>query len=92
MTNAKRSYLENILRDSERAVRYWENALIANIADEIELVLEDRNWSKKDLADKVGMSPEHIYRLLTGQRTMTLKTLARICFALDARPQIRLLR
>ena len=87
---SKKSELEEILENEARAIRYWENALIADITDEIEMALEDRGWSHKDLAERLGVTPGHVSRLLSGQRNMTMKTLARIGYVLGVHPRLRL--
>lgn len=52
--------------------------------------LEDRGWSKADLARELGKSKSYISQLLNGGRNMTLRTFAEISHVMGLRADIRL--
>lgn len=46
-------------------------------------MMDTRKVTRSELADRVGVTKGYISQLLTGQRNMTLRTLARLADALD---------
>ena len=60
--------------------------LIANLTEEIELLLERKNISRKELAEEIGKTPGYVSQLLSGSRNMTLATFADICLGMSMRP------
>ena len=64
--------------------------LIYNVTEDFLVILEDRNISKKELANRLGKSQSYVTQLLSGLRNMTLGSLSDICFALDFEPKIQL--
>jgi transcriptional regulator with XRE-family HTH domain len=64
--------------------------LVYNVTEDILLVLEDMEISKKELARRLGKSRSYISQILSGARNMTLGSLSDICVALDVKPNINL--
>jgi len=50
----------------------------------------DEILENEERAKKLGVTPGHVSRVLSGQRNMTMKTLAKIGYALGIHPQLRL--
>lgn len=67
---------------------FAREALVYNVTEDILVMLEDLNISKKELARRLGKSPSFVTQVLSGARNMTLGTLSDICQALGARPAI----
>lgn len=60
--------------------------LIVNLTEEIELLLEEKGMSRKDLAEKIHKSKSYVSQVLSGSRNMTLSTFADICSGMEIRP------
>ncbi len=67
---------------------YAREVLVYNVTEDILVVLEDLNVSKKELARRLGKSRSYVTQILSGARNMTLGTLSDICFALDVKPKV----
>jgi transcriptional regulator with XRE-family HTH domain len=49
------------------------------ILDQLELL----NWSQKDLAEKMGVSPQYINKIVKGKENLTLETLSHLQIVLE---------
>ena len=76
-------------RAEDRALAREE--LIYNVTEDLLVVMERLEVSKKELARRLGRSKSYVTQLLSGARNMTLGTLSDICFALGITPGITLL-
>ena len=63
-------------------------ALTMRLADVIQETLEGRCLTRADLARVLGVSKAHITQSLSGQRNLTLKTVAEALHALDTRLEV----
>lgn len=59
----------------------WDHAM--EISATVYKRMKALGLKNKDLADKMGVTPARIPRILSGEQSMTLKTLARLESALD---------
>lgn len=73
----------------ERA--YQRDELIYNVTEDILVLLEDMNISKKELARRLGKSQSYVTQTLSGSRNMTLSSLSDICFALGKKVGVNIL-
>ena len=80
-------------------MKHWLNEPSVEVAAEklvleaVELILEQMeraNVSHTELAKLLGKSNSHVSQLLSGDRTMTLRTLAKISFALSCQVKLNL--
>lgn len=55
-----------------------------DVVDQIHHILEQKNMTQKDLAQKLGKSESEISKWLSGGHNITLKTIAKLEIALDA--------
>ena len=53
------------------------------ISQQISHLLEEKGWSQKDLAKKLGKQESEVSKILSGLHNITLKTLSRIESVLD---------
>ena len=71
-----------------------EETLIVEATEEVCRVMEGEDSeggvTRKELADRLGRSKGFVTQLLSGERNLTLRTLADLAFALDRRVEIRL--
>jgi len=70
----------------ERA--FAREELVYNVTEDILLVLEDLDVSKKELARRLSKSRSYVTQILSGARNMTLGSLSDICLALGVKPKI----
>lgn len=62
--------------------------LIVSVTEQVWAALEDSNLSKADLARALETSKSNVTQLLSGNRNMTLATLADIGEAVGVKPQV----
>ncbi|WP_110303846.1 helix-turn-helix domain-containing protein [Aeromonas veronii] len=72
----------------ERA--YQRDELIYNVTEDILVLLEDMNISKKELARRLGKSQSYVTQTLSGSRNMTLSSLSDICYALGKKVDVNI--
>lgn len=63
---------------------------IYNVTEDLLVIMEDMDISKKELARRLSKSRSYVTQILSGSRNMTLGSLCDICFALGIEPQIKL--
>jgi len=59
--------------------------LVTQLMNEINWHMRDRGLTRADLASRMGVSPGRISQVLSGGENLTLRTLASLATALDAR-------
>ena len=64
--------------------------LLYNVTEDLLVIMEDSDISKKELARRLGKSRSYVTQVLSGSRNMTLGSFSDICFALGVKPQIHL--
>ncbi len=85
--SVKDMFLNKALTKPEKKL-YAREDLIYNVTEDILILLEDMDISKKDLAAGMGKSKSFATQILSGARNMTLGTLSDICFTLGVTPKI----
>jgi len=70
----------------ERA--FAKEELVYNVTEDLLVILEDMEITKKELANRLGKSKSFVSQVLSGARNMTLGTLSDICFALEIKPKV----
>jgi transcriptional regulator with XRE-family HTH domain len=65
-------------------------ALVTQLTNEINWHMRERGISRADLAARMGVSPGRVSQILGGGENLTLRTLAALSTALDARFGIEL--
>jgi transcriptional regulator with XRE-family HTH domain len=65
-------------------------ALVTQLTNEINWHMRERGLSRADLAARMGVSPGRVSQILGGGENLTLRTLAALSTALDARFDIHL--
>ena len=54
-----------------------------DIALDILEKLDDLGWTQKDLAEKMGVSPQYVNKLVRGSENLTLETIVKLQIILD---------
>src|SRR6202034_4330642 len=65
-------------------------ALVTRLTNEITWYMRERGITRADLAGRMGVSPGRVSQILGGGENLTLRTLAALSTALDARFGIEL--
>ena len=76
--------------DQAHAKLVGQEALIAQVTEEISAAIERMGINRSELAGRMHASKGYVSQLLGGSRNMTLRTLADLCQALDLRPRFTL--
>jgi transcriptional regulator with XRE-family HTH domain len=64
--------------------------LITQLTNEVNWHMRERGLTRADLAARMGVSPGRVSQILSGGENLTLRTLAALATALDARFDIEL--
>jgi transcriptional regulator with XRE-family HTH domain len=65
-------------------------ALVTRLTNEISWYMRERGLTRADLAARMGVSPGRVSQILSGGENLTLRTLAALSTALDARFDLEL--
>lgn len=74
---------------TEKETKHLAQMLMYRFLSEIEKLMEERNLSKKELAEAIGVSPSYVTQLYRGTKPLNIETLAKIELALDFRFEIK---
>lgn len=66
------------------------HGLVTQLTNEITFYMRERGLSRADLAARMGVSPGRVSQILGGGENLTLRTLAALASALDARFDVEL--
>lgn len=66
-----------------------ERAMLAETVAEIRRIMSRQGVTAAELARRLGQTPGHVSQMLTGDRNLTLRTVARILHALDATGRVQ---
>ena len=70
---------------TEAQVEEELSLLTTQLMNEINWFMHERNLTRADLATRMGVSPGRVSQVLSGGENLTLRTLASLATALDAR-------
>lgn len=87
MTTTLRHWL---IEQDDKGRLFSQESLIVATAETIWEEMERRNVTKAGLAEMLGKSKAFVTQILSGDRNMTLRTLADIAFALEVQVELRL--
>jgi transcriptional regulator with XRE-family HTH domain len=65
-------------------------ALVTRLTNDINWYMRERGLTRADLASRMGVSPGRVSQILGGGENLTLRTLAALSTALDARFDVEL--
>jgi plasmid maintenance system antidote protein VapI len=82
--------LERYAREYQNDPEFIAEKLALKIIEELLENMHRANLSQSDLAQKMGVSREHISRILNAPPNMTLLTIAKLAMATGATPEVRL--
>lgn len=71
--------------DRRQAMDYELARLPREVTTAITWYMEDHGVSRSQLAQRLGVTPGRVSQILSGDDNLTLRTVAAVCVALDAR-------
>jgi len=77
-------------RATETQIQDEMLALVTQLTNEINWHMRERGLTRADLAARMGVSPGRVSQILGGGENLTLRTLAALSTALDARFDVEL--
>lgn len=81
--DAKNSFAA-FLEQAEESPIYWEELAILGFTRSLLSRLHSLGLSKKNLAEKLDVSPAYVTKLIGGSNNFTLKTMVKIAMALES--------
>ena len=77
-------------RATEAQIDEEQLALVTHLTNEVSWHMRERGITRADLAARMGVSPGRVSQILGGGENLTLRTLAALSTALDARFSLEL--
>jgi transcriptional regulator with XRE-family HTH domain len=77
-------------RATEAQIDEEQLALVTQLTNEVSWHMRERGITRADLAARMGVSPGRVSQILGGGENLTLRTLAALSTALDARLSLEL--
>jgi transcriptional regulator with XRE-family HTH domain len=87
---SNREWIERQTATPEARREYEQERLVLWTTERIAELMQQAAISRADLARLLGTSRANVTGLMSGERNMTLRTLADVCFALGYRAELRL--
>ena len=78
--------IEKFYSDYTKSVEFYEDSLKTQITRVFQDWLDDNRISQKKAAEKIGIKPAALSRLLTGSTNMTMNSAAKLLWAADYLP------
>lgn len=91
MSDPHPSWLDQRLSDSLSRCTYEEERLVVEANEVLLAILDEKHMSRAQLASAIGTTRANMSGLLSGNRNMTLRTIARLAFMCGKRVEMRLL-
>lgn len=85
------SFPRSITSDLAEDLQIEVESLQFQVADLIAETMAEQGVTKAELARRLGVSPAHVTQMLSGERNLTLKSLAEALYALDRRVEAQAL-
>jgi transcriptional regulator with XRE-family HTH domain len=79
-----RKYTELLTRARE-SVEYWTQSAMRSFVSDVLRRMEGRKTSRADLAEKMGVSPAYVSKILRGDVNFTLESMVKVASALGGR-------
>ena len=79
------SEISKLIADIKDSAEYWGEMARIDFAQILSDEMHRQKMNQKQLATKLGVSPQYIHRVLAGECNCSLKQMARLMFALGKR-------
>jgi len=78
------------INDLSNSPEYLADVFSLELIDDFYKLMKDKGLSQKKLANKLGTSEAYISRVLNGFANLSIESISKISFALDAAPHIHI--
>lgn len=86
MKNESLYFSQDEMNSTSYNITAASEELVFDVTEDILILMEDKEISKKELADRLGKTKAYISQLLSGSKNITLKTLSDVCHAIGVKP------
>lgn len=86
----ERKDFREVFAEAQSRVDFWEEDAVLSFTDDLCLAMDRAGTSRAELARKLGTSQAYITKVLRGDANFTLRTMARLAFALDSQLRFHL--
>ena len=80
-----------LLNNAKKRPEYWASRITLEFANSLDNFLVQKNISRKQLAEKVHVTPAYVTKVLRGDANYTVETMVKLAMAVDARVDVKLL-
>ncbi len=84
------SFFNQLVTNIQKGLGFRTETAKLDFATQVLHEMERQNISKKELAEKMDVSPAMMTRIVKGNHNMTIETMAKVAFALDKKLQFEL--
>ena len=78
------------LAEADRRLEYELARLPREMTSAVTWFMKEHKVTKRELADRLGVTPGRVSQILSGDENLTLRTFAAVCAVLDAHLEIDL--
>jgi transcriptional regulator with XRE-family HTH domain len=86
---AKPKYKE-FVRIARKRIDYWRQVAVRDFTEDLLYRLQQKKLSQARLADKLGVRPAYISRILRGTDNLTLETMVKVAMAVGGKLRIHI--
>ncbi|MBN2164309.1 MAG: helix-turn-helix transcriptional regulator [Pontiellaceae bacterium] len=73
---------EDALQKARKSSDYYQEKLLMDISSRLINALEDQGLKRKELAERLGVTPTYVTNVLRGHANLSIESLAKFAFAL----------
>ena len=86
----KTSYpeLDKFIKSDKFKQTYNEENLLLRIRNRIKQIIEEKQLTQDQLAQKMGVDQKQVHRLIAGKGGFTLSTLQKFCYATESKLEL----
>ena len=86
--NTGYSELSEFVKSDKFKQIYAEENLMLRIRNRIKQIIEEKQLTQDQLAEKMGVDQKQVHRLIAGKGGFTFTTLQKFCYATDSRLEL----
>jgi transcriptional regulator with XRE-family HTH domain len=77
-----------LIREAEKSEGYWTASVVLKFTEDLCQLMENKNISRVELANRLGVSPAYITKVLRGNINLTIDSMVRLARAVGAMAHI----
>jgi antitoxin component HigA of HigAB toxin-antitoxin module len=78
----------DLFENAQKHEDYWTEGFVIEFTEELTRLMKERNVSRSVLAERIGRSPAYVTKVLRGNATLTIASMAMLAWALEAEVRI----